>query len=229
MSGLGLNDDATWAQIRAGLDPRVSVKLGIALSNAYITDPRMLGFVCARYKFVAKLLETNCGQGQVVEIGCGEAFGSPIVAASVRELLCTDVDKVQIGDNVERNVRPEHMKFAIHDFRTGPLDFKMDAAYAIDVIEHVEKPTEREWLANIAESLREPGICIMGTPNATAAQYGSKWSQIGHINLKTHGELLALMQEQFRTVFMFSMNDEVVGTGYAPMSHYVWSVGVGMR
>ncbi len=249
MSGLGLNSEALWREIREGLDPTISVKLGLALSNAYVTDPRMLGFICARYKFVAKLLESNCGQGSAVEIGCGEAFGSPIVAASVRNLLCTDVDEVQLGDNMRRNVRPAHMTFSPHDFRNAPLDFKasehafvlahgvlpkplsvvVDAAYAIDVIEHVEKSQERDFIRNIAASLNEPGLCIMGTPNATAAQYGSKWSQIGHINLKTHGELLALMQEQFRSVFMFSMNDEVVGTGYAPMSHYVWALGVGVR
>ncbi len=229
MSGLGLNTKDTWQQIRDGLRPDIDVRLGLALSNAYVTDPKMLGFICARYKFVAKLLETNCGQSSAVEIGCGEAFGSPIVAASVRDLLCTDVDKVQLDDNMQRNVRPEHMKFAMHDFRAAPLDFKVDAAYAIDVIEHVEKAEERDFIYNIAESLREPGICIMGTPNATAGQYGSKWSQIGHINLKTHGELLALMQPHFKSVFMFSMNDEVVHTGYAPMSHYVWALGVGLR
>ena len=226
MSGLGLNTPDLWSKIRDGLDPSIEVRLGLALSNAYVTDPKMLGFICARYKWCAKLLE---GQDSVVEIGCGEAFGSPIVAASVRRLLCTDADTVQLDDNGRRNVRPAHMTFQAHDFRLAPLDFKMDCAFAIDVIEHVEKSQEREWLYNIAASLNDPGICIMGTPNATAAQYGSKWSQIGHINLKTHGELLALMQGHFKTVFMFSMNDEVVHTGYAPMSHYVWAVGVGVR
>jgi hypothetical protein len=31
----------------------------------------------------------------------------------------------------------------------------------------------------------------------------------------------------FRNVFMFGMNDEVVHTGYGPMCHYLWMVGVG--
>jgi hypothetical protein len=28
---------------------------------------------------------------------------------------------------------------------------------------------------------------------------------------------------------MFGMNDEVVHTGYAPMCHFIWAMGVGVK
>ena len=35
----------------------------------------------------------------------------------------------------------------------------------------------------------------------------------------------ALLDKFFHNVFVFSMNDEVVHTGYAPMAHYVFGLG----
>jgi hypothetical protein len=37
------------------------------------------------------------------------------------------------------------------------------------------------------------------------------------------------MERHFRTVFIFSMNDEVVHTGFSPMAHYLLAVAVGVR
>jgi hypothetical protein len=40
------------------------------------------------------------------------------------------------------------------------------------------------------------------------------------VNLHSHESLKRLGSIYFRNVFMFGMNDEVVHTGYGPMSHY---------
>ncbi len=34
----------------------------------------------------------------------------------------------------------------------------------------------------------------------------------------------ALLEHYFENVFLFSMNDEVVHTGYYPMAHYLFAV-----
>jgi len=41
--------------------------------------------------------------------------------------------------------------------------------------------------------------------------------------------LNALLAKFFKRVFMFGMNDEVLHTGYAPMCHYIFGMGVGVR
>lgn len=56
-----------------------------------------------------------------------------------------------------------------------------------------------------------------------------KPSAIQHINLKSHATLRALMAKYFENVFMFSMNDEVVHTGFGAMGHYIFAVGAGKR
>ncbi|MCA6302689.1 MAG: hypothetical protein IM629_12150, partial [Phenylobacterium sp.] len=37
------------------------------------------------------------------------------------------------------------------------------------------------------------------------------------------------MLKFFSNVFLFSMNDEVVHTGFAPMAHYLFAIGAGKR
>ena len=59
------------------------VPLGPWTSYNLIRDPKHNLFVLARYKFCAKMLE---GKEFVVEVGCGDGFGIPIMAQAVKRL-----------------------------------------------------------------------------------------------------------------------------------------------
>ena len=65
-------------------------KLGLMSSWSFNNDPKRLAFVLSRYKFVSKMLE---GATSVLEVGCGDGFGSRIVAQSVKKLTAVDFDK----------------------------------------------------------------------------------------------------------------------------------------
>jgi hypothetical protein len=77
--------------------------------------------------------------------------------------------------------------------------------------------------------LPNDGVMITGTPNISAAQYASECSAVQHINLKSQKTLRELMERYFENVFIFGMNDEVLHTGYGPMSHYIWSIASGLK
>jgi hypothetical protein len=204
--------------------PKRRIGLGSASSNAYLVDPKMLAFMASRYKFVSKMI---AGRGRAFEIGSGDAFGAPIVAQSVTELLCTDIDKKTIADNAKRLSSVRNLGFAYHDFRRSPLDRRFEAAYCVDVIEHIFAHEEEAFLGNIVASLASEAVFVLGTPNKTAEQYASRFSRLGHVNTKTQGALVAMLAKHFRFVFPFGMNDEVLHTGYAPMCHYLWAVCAG--
>jgi len=69
-------------------------------------------------------------------------------------------------------------------------------------------------------------MLILGTPNLTSQVYASQPSKEGHVNCKSHDELRALMKKHFHVSLLFSMNDEVVHTGYGPMAHYLFGIGI---
>ena len=82
---------------------------------------------------------------------------------------------------------------------------------------------------NMVRCLDHDGVIIIGTPNETTAKYSSSWNLIQHVNLKNMDTLRELTEKYFKNVFMFGMNDEVLHTGFSPMCHYIWALGVGVR
>ena len=216
---------AHWLNIRQHLD-EYEIKLGRATAQAYVNDPKMIAFIAARYKFVSKML---VGAPLVIEIGCGDAFGAPIVAQTVKKLICTDIDDETLMLNRANHCERKNIEFHYYDFRIMPWQLPVNAIYLVDVIEHIFPEEEEKFMENIYASLTPTGILIVGTPNKNAEQYASKHSIEGHVNLKTQSDLRSLLLPYFSNTFCFSMNDEVVHTGFAPMANYNWVMGVGLK
>lgn len=202
------------------------IPLGPWTSYSLMYDPKHLAFVLPRYKFVAKMLQ---GCDRVMEIGSGDGFGLSVVAQTVRHLYAVDWDRRLLDGNARRLKHLTNVSYVMADLNSEAPDLEVDAAYWIDVLEHLDAATESTVIQHIVDCLPDDGVLITGTPNKTASQYASPQSTALHINLKTMDELRALMQRYFRNVFMFGMNDEVLHTGYAPMCHYMWSLAVGVR
>jgi cyclopropane fatty-acyl-phospholipid synthase-like methyltransferase len=171
------------------------------------------------------------GKNKVLEVGCGDAVGTPIVLQTTGAVHGIDFEPLVLNEAAERfkKERVERATFAVHDISTAPVPGKFDAAFSLDVIEHVPASREEVFLDNICASLSTHAVCIFGTPNITASAYASDASKLGHINLKSSESLALLISRRFHNVFSFSMNDEVVHTGYAPMAHYLFAIGVGLK
>jgi 2-polyprenyl-3-methyl-5-hydroxy-6-metoxy-1,4-benzoquinol methylase len=199
---------------------------GLMSSQVWQDDPRRLVFLLSRYKFVSKMLS---GLDHVLEIGCADAFGSRIVKQEVKRLTVTDFDPIFI-ENVRENADERWPLTArVHDMLSGPVDESFDAAYALDVIEHIEARDEDQFVRNIAKSLNANGVLILGCPSLQSQTYASPPSKAGHVNCKDGPEMRLLLQRFFHNVFIFSMNDEVVHTGFYPMAHYVLGIACGKR
>lgn len=205
----------------------VEIPFGAPSSYSLVHDAKHLGFVLARYKFCAKML---AGKKSVMEFGSGDGIGLPIIAQAVSRVHCVDWDERHI-ESIGRRLLPYLNNVSLHhlDLNKQAPDFKVDAVFSIDVIEHLDPRKEKRFMENVLSALPNDGVMITGTPNLTASSYASPCSAVQHINLKSHDSLRKLMEKYFRNVFMFGMNDEVLHTGYGPMCHYLFSVAVGKR
>jgi 2-polyprenyl-3-methyl-5-hydroxy-6-metoxy-1,4-benzoquinol methylase len=192
-------------------------RLGLMTSWAWYDDPKRLAFSLARYKFVAKMLE---GTQRVLEIGCGDGFGARVVAQSVGRLTAIDRDSEFIASAKSTASDRYPIDFRVHDIMKDTVAGRFGAAYSLDVLEHIPPRQEPTFIRNILASLDPDGVCIIGMPSEESQVYASRFSRLGHVNCKTQASLKGVMQKYFRHVFAFSMNDEVVHTGYGRMSHY---------
>jgi 2-polyprenyl-3-methyl-5-hydroxy-6-metoxy-1,4-benzoquinol methylase len=195
--------------------------MGLMSSQVWRDDPRRLVFLLSRYKFVSKMLS---GLESVLEIGCADAFGSRIVKQEVKRLVAADFDPIFIDNAQKRADEKWPIEFVVHDMLAGPLGERFDGIYCCDVLEHIEARDESQFVANIVKSLKPHGVAIFGSPSLESQVYASAPSKEGHVNCKTAVDLRALLGRSFHNVFIFSMNDEVVHTGFHPMAHYLFGV-----
>ncbi len=203
--------------------------LGLMSSHTYEVDAKRLGFTLARYKFVAKVLASaDC----VLEVGCGDGFATRVVAQSVGNVMATDFDEGFISEACSRQ-HLANVTFQQHDMIAGPRltpsGLQFDAAYALDVLEHIRQEQEGAFLGNVALSIGQHGAFICGMPSLESQPHASDLSKAGHVNCKTEGEFRATLKRYWRNVFVFGMNDETLHTGFGPMCHYRLAICTGAK
>ena len=203
-------------------------RMGLHASWAYYDDPKRLSFTFSRYKFVAKMMD---GRDQVMELGCADGFWSPVVAQHVGKLTAVDFDPefIDSANDTVSNVKWP-IDFVLRDIiKEGPLPGPFDGIYAMDVLEHIEPEAEDEFIRAVIKPLREHGLLIFGMPSLESQAYASQLSKEGHVNCKNQRDFKKVMETYFHVVLPFSMNDEVVHTGYHAMSHYNICVCTGKK
>lgn len=198
------------------------VTLGPMIGSTWRWNPDRLSFVAARYRFVSQHFK---GLGRVAEIGCADGFMSEMVRRKVMKLDLFDFDPAW------RNYQPSITTWDILD---GPLwkaipGARWDGIYMLDVMEHIEPRSEPCAMRNICASLSSDGVFIAGVPSLESQAYAAPISKAGHVNCRTGDKLKDDMREYFKNVFLFTMNDEMIGSNFAPMAHYLFVICCGPR
>jgi len=199
---------------------------GLMSNEVWRNDPRRLAFVLARYKFVSKMFS---GMGKVLEVGCADAFATRIVLQEVGSVTAVDFDPLFVEDVKARMDPHWPIDCRVHDMLAGPVEGLFDGAYAIDVLEHIAADKEDQFIGNIVASLTDAGVMLVGIPSIHSQAYASPPSIAGHVNCKDAAGLRETASRFFKNVFIFSMNDEVVHTGFTPMAHYLFALCCGPK
>jgi 2-polyprenyl-3-methyl-5-hydroxy-6-metoxy-1,4-benzoquinol methylase len=193
-------------------------QLGLMVNESWNQDPKRTLFTLSRYKFVAKMLD---GFQRVLEVGCADAFGTRLVQQSVGHVTAVDFDPIFIDDARSRANPHWPLELAVHDMLSGPPPGEYDAIFSLDVLEHIQPSHENVFISNMIGALKSSGALIVGMPSLESQVHASPQSKAGHVNCKTGTALKDLFQQYFDNVFLFSMNDEVIHTGFTPMAHYL--------
>ncbi len=196
----------------------INVTLGLNTSAVLTSDPKLFLFTLSKYKFAMKMLD---GAGAILEVGCMDGAGTILLSRAAIEVTSIDYYKPHIMQ-ANTNIKPllTNASFIEMDFLDSPYDNEFDGLVCFDVLEHVDPTQSKKFVAKIHESLKERGVCILGMPSLESQVYASLENKKSHINCMTAIAGRVLLEEYFKNIFIFSMNDEVVHTGYLPMAHY---------
>jgi len=197
--------------------------LGLNSNYMWNNDPKKLFISMARYKFVSRMLE---GKKNVLEIG-GEPFRSRIVKQSVKKLSVVTKENFTFKESFKNNNKKFNINFFLHNIaekKMSKVNKKYDAIYSLDFINKLSKKNEIFFLSNCLNQLDNNGIFIIGTPTKESSKFASKITKVVNKNSYSGDEFKNLLKKYFNNVFLFSMNDEVVHTGFVKMAHYIIAI-----
>lgn len=185
-------------------------------SYQFRNTPRHILFTLSRYKFAAKMI----GPGRnILELGCSEGLGSYCLSEFAQHVHGVDFDEDAIAW-AKSNLESEKLTFQCDDF-LGKEYGRCFAVVSYDVIEHIYPENEDRLLQAVVKNLVHDGICLIGTPNVNSHQYSNPAISGAHVNLYSGERLVASLSRYFHNVFLFSVNDELIHTGYTPMAQYL--------
>jgi SAM-dependent methyltransferase len=111
----------------------------------------------AAYKLAATLVRGR----EVLDAGCGEGYGSAILARAGATVVGVDLE-AEVVEHAA--VRYPEVRFERSDLLALPYpEASFDAVVSLQVIEHLERP--REFVSECARVLREGGVLVISTPN----------------------------------------------------------------
>lgn len=193
------------------------INLGNITSQDFVSDPKRLGITLSRYKFVGKMFE---GFESVLEVGAGDGFKSLSLKNSFKYLKLSDI-QIKKKKLFDSNYKFKNIDYLVHNFVKSSVKQKFDGIFALDVLEHIKRKDEKNFILNLKKSLKPNGSLIIGMPSLQSQKYASKLAKKEHVNCKTKAELRKFLKSYFNNVYMFSMNDEVLHTGFDELSHYI--------
>lgn len=211
------------------LDPERYKKLIDELYEAYpsITLPARFAYfiqedmlrlliLLARYKFVARLIKKK---DRVLEVGCGSGLGSIFLSQHCAHVTGLDVKESEIEEAKAINKR-ENVEFITCDLFDLEPSARYDVIVNLDVIEHMPVEQGHKFIDAMTRHLEPTGMLAIGTPSIYSYQYQSPLSQASHVKCYDQEELVTLVENYFHRTLVFSMNDEMVSTGYPKMAWY---------
>jgi len=191
---------------------------------AYFVKENMLMFLIrlARYKFVSRLIKKT---DRVLEVGCGSGIGALFLSQHSFQVTGIDSDNREVQEAKRINLR-ENVSFVETDFFNYPAKNAFDVVVALDLIEHIPVRRSSVFIQRSTKHLRQNGMLIIGTPSRYSYPHQGKLSQAAHKKLYDQEELCHLLEKQFGRTIAFSMNDELVHTGFWKMAWYYFAIAI---
>jgi SAM-dependent methyltransferase len=154
----------------------------------------------AVYRWVAE----RCKEKRVVDLACGEGYGSAILAESARMVFGVDANP-EAHEHARLKYAGDNLSFRRALVEQFDEAAPYDAIVFLQTIEHVENPSA--LLQRLASLLVPGGVAYISTPNRlTLAPPGaSRSDNPWHVREYDAAEYLALVEPCFRSVELFGL------------------------
>jgi len=149
----------------------------------------------AAYKFAC----THARGKRVVDLGCGEGYGSAMLAEIATEVVGIDIAS-DVIEHAKNRYRRKNLEFLLMDINDlSSLERSFDLAISFQVVEHLSDVNHH--FSTVRNILRKSGVALFTTPNRLTISKGSdKPINPFHIREYTPDELHEKLKEYFQEV-----------------------------
>lgn len=157
-----------------------------------------------------------CAGRAVLDIACGEGYGSNLIAQKALSVIGVD-NAPKVIRHAAAKYRRENLKFLTGDCLKIPLPPQsVDVVVSFETIEHISR--HERFISEIKRVLRPGGILIISSPDKT--EYSERYGQHNdhHVRELYRGEFLELLGRHFQNCL--PMQQRLVGGSYIAADHF---------
>lgn len=160
-------------------------------------------------------------QGKMVlDVGCGNGYGTALMSQDAREIIGVDYDKATVEANASEYRALSNVRFV--QAKVPPLPFETDSVEVVatfQFIEHLEQ--RREFLKEAFRVLKPKGLLLLTTPNVKRTLARNPF----HVHEYTFAEMAAELESIFHHYELYGLcGNEKVETYYQKNAEWVRKV-----
>ena len=161
----------------------------------------------SRYHSVVDIIKGK----NVLDLACGEGYGSFIMAGKAKSVLGIDIDQEAI--NQARQIyKKENLIFQQGSAEQIPVDDnQFDVVVSFETIEHIPETIQKKFLQEARRVLRPDGILVISTPDKALYSDERNYHNKFHIKEFYYDEFQSFLQSTFSQVEILRQGTAQIG------------------
>jgi SAM-dependent methyltransferase len=150
-----------------------------------------------RYAFARRY----AGGRRVLDVACGEGYGSALLAPVAREVTGVDIDAPTVAHARETYASHRNLRFVEGSAAQLPLaDASVDLIVSFETIEHLPAADQPRMLAEFSRVLTDDGVLVLSAPNRPEYSEARGYVNPYHRHEHDRAELERLLRVTFPAI-----------------------------
>ena len=150
-----------------------------------------------RYYFASQFIEGK----SVLDLGCGEGYGSYILSKSAAHVIGLDIDEKTVKHASSKYIK-DNLEFIQGSVLKVPIKDKLfDVIVCFELLEHIED--HNKLLSEIKRLLKDDGFLLISTPNKKIYSDERNYKNLFHKKELYFDEFKELLRKYFRYTHFF--------------------------
>lgn len=164
----------------------------------WVVDPIISYDYLHRYRFAREFIKGK----KVLDLACGEGYGSFMLAEEADEVIGADIDQITVGHASSKYIR-ENLRFIQGSIIDLPIKNEgvFDVIVCFEVLEHIKE--HDKLMKEVKRLIKSDGIFIISTPNKSIYSDQPNYPNPFHLKELYFDEFKNLLNTNFKNTLIY--------------------------